>query len=96
MTPPAIASPNERPNDPAAELTPAASLTRYSSIGESVSLFSCDTSIPSPEPVISKGMKSAQAVMRRAPAAAAWGLAQTGPRFPSSAVRPTDGRPSST
>ena len=36
MIPPAIASPNDRPNDPAAEFTPAASLTRSSSIGESV------------------------------------------------------------
>ena len=36
MIPPAIASPNESPNEPAAELTPAASLTRSSSIGERV------------------------------------------------------------
>ena len=34
--PPAIASPNDSPNDPAAEFTPAASLTRSSSMGESV------------------------------------------------------------
>ena len=36
MMPPAIASPNERPKEPAAELTPAASLARSSSIGERV------------------------------------------------------------
>ncbi len=36
MTPPANASPNDRPNEPAAELTPAASLTRSSEIGDSV------------------------------------------------------------
>ncbi len=36
MMPPAIASPNDRPNDPPAEFTPAASLTRSSSMGESV------------------------------------------------------------
>ena len=36
MIAPANASPNDRPNDPAAELTPAASLTRSSVIGESV------------------------------------------------------------
>ena len=35
-TPPAIASPNESPKEPAAELTPAASLIRSSSIGASV------------------------------------------------------------
>ena len=34
MIPPAIASPNDSPNDPAAEFTPAASLTRSSSIGD--------------------------------------------------------------
>ena len=34
--PPAIASPNESPKDPAAEFTPAASLIRSSSIGASV------------------------------------------------------------
>ena len=33
---PAKARPNESPNDPAAELTPAASLTRSSEIGASV------------------------------------------------------------
>ena len=36
MIAPANARPNESPNDPPAELTPAASLTRSSSIGESV------------------------------------------------------------
>ena len=36
MTPPASASPNDRPNDPAAEFTPAASLIRSSEIGASV------------------------------------------------------------
>ena len=36
MIAPAKASPNESPNEPPAELTPAASLTRSSSIGESV------------------------------------------------------------
>jgi hypothetical protein len=36
MIAPAKASPKERPNDPPAELTPAASLTRSSSIGDSV------------------------------------------------------------
>ena len=36
MMAPAKASPKESPNDPAAELTPAASLTRSSEIGESV------------------------------------------------------------
>jgi hypothetical protein len=36
MIPPATASPNDRPNDPPAELTPAASLTRSSSMGLSV------------------------------------------------------------
>ena len=36
MIPPATAKPNERPNDPAAELTPAASLTRSSDMGPSV------------------------------------------------------------
>ena len=36
MIAPANASPNDSPKDPAAELTPAASLTRSSEIGESV------------------------------------------------------------
>ena len=36
MIAPANARPNESPNEPPAELTPAASLTRSSSIGESV------------------------------------------------------------
>ena len=36
MIAPAKASPNDSPKDPAAELTPAASLTRSSEIGESV------------------------------------------------------------
>ena len=36
MMPPATARPNDSPNDPAAELTPAASLTRSSSMGASV------------------------------------------------------------
>ena len=36
MTPPANARPNESPNDPPAEFTPAASLTRSSEIGASV------------------------------------------------------------
>ena len=36
MMAPANASPNERPNEPAAELTPAASLTRSSDIGANV------------------------------------------------------------
>ena len=36
MIAPANARPNDSPNEPAAELTPAASLTRSSEIGESV------------------------------------------------------------
>ncbi len=36
MIAPAKARPNESPNEPAAELTPAASLTRSSEIGERV------------------------------------------------------------
>ena len=36
MIPPATASPNDSPNDPPAEFTPAASLTRSSSMGLSV------------------------------------------------------------
>ena len=36
MIAPANARPNESPNDPAAEFTPAASLTRSSEIGASV------------------------------------------------------------
>ena len=36
MIAPPNASPNESPNEPAAEFTPAASLTRSSEIGESV------------------------------------------------------------
>ena len=36
MIPPAIASPNDSPNDPPAEFTPAASLIRSSEIGASV------------------------------------------------------------
>ena len=36
MIAPANASPNESPNEPAAEFTPAASLTRSSEIGDSV------------------------------------------------------------
>ena len=36
MIAPANARPNDSPNEPAAELTPAASLTRSSSIGDSV------------------------------------------------------------
>ena len=36
MIAPANASPNDSPKEPAAELTPAASLTRSSEIGESV------------------------------------------------------------
>ena len=53
--PPAIASPKDRPKDPAAELTPAASLIRVSSIGASVKLLSCDTSRPRPAPAIISG-----------------------------------------
>ena len=36
MIAPANARPNDSPNEPAAEFTPAASLTRSSEIGESV------------------------------------------------------------
>ena len=36
MIAPANARPNESPNEPAAEFTPAASLTRSSEIGDSV------------------------------------------------------------
>ena len=36
MRPPATARPNDSPNDPAAEFTPAASLTRSSAMGASV------------------------------------------------------------
>jgi hypothetical protein len=36
MMAPANANPNERPNEPAAEFTPAASLTRSSEIGDRV------------------------------------------------------------
>jgi hypothetical protein len=36
MIAPVNASPNDRPNDPAAEFTPAASLTRSCEIGASV------------------------------------------------------------
>ena len=36
MRPPAMARPKESPKDPAAEFTPAASLTRSSSTGASV------------------------------------------------------------
>ena len=36
MIAPAKASPNDSPNEPAAEFTPAASLTRSSEMGESV------------------------------------------------------------
>ena len=36
MTPPATARPNDSPNDPAAEFTPAASLARSSSTGANV------------------------------------------------------------
>jgi hypothetical protein len=36
MMAPAKASPNDSPNEPPAELTPAASLTRSSVIGDSV------------------------------------------------------------
>ncbi len=36
MTAPANASPNDSPNEPAAEFTPAASLIRSSEIGASV------------------------------------------------------------
>ena len=36
MIAPANANPNDSPNDPAAEFTPAASLTRSSEIGASV------------------------------------------------------------
>ena len=36
MIAPENASPNDRPNDPPAEFTPAASLTRSSVIGDSV------------------------------------------------------------
>ena len=36
MIAPANASPNDSPNEPAAEFTPAASLTRSSEIGASV------------------------------------------------------------
>ena len=36
MMAPANASPNDSPNEPAAEFTPAASLTRSSEIGASV------------------------------------------------------------
>ena len=58
--PPATASPKERPNEPAAEFTPAASLTRSSSMGDSVKLLSWDTRRPKPDPVISNGKKRAQ------------------------------------
>ena len=56
MIAPANASPKESPNDPAAELTPAASLTRSSVIGDSVHLFSCETNSPSPDPAMMSGM----------------------------------------
>ena len=36
MMAPANAKPKDRPNEPAAELTPAASLTRSSEMGDSV------------------------------------------------------------
>jgi hypothetical protein len=36
MTPPGSASPNDNPNDPAAEFTPAASLIRSSEMGARV------------------------------------------------------------
>ncbi len=36
MMAPANANPNDSPNEPAAEFTPAASLTRSSEIGDSV------------------------------------------------------------
>ena len=36
ITAPAQARPNDKPNEPPAELTPAASLTRSSEIGDSV------------------------------------------------------------
>ena len=36
MMAPANASPNDKPNEPPAEFTPAASLTRSSEIGDSV------------------------------------------------------------
>src|SRR5262249_59125129 len=50
MIAPANASPNESPKDPPAELTPAASLTRSSSIGQSVQVLSWETSRPPPQP----------------------------------------------
>ena len=56
MTPPATASPKDSPKEPAAEFTPAASLTRSSLMGARVKLLSCETSMPSPEPAITKGM----------------------------------------
>ena len=58
IRPPAIASPNERPNDPAAEFTPAASLMPSSEIGARVKLLSCETRRPRPEPAIASGTTS--------------------------------------
>ena len=56
MSPPATARPNDSPNEPAAEFTPAASLTRSSLMGASVKLFSCETSMPRPHPQITSGI----------------------------------------
>jgi hypothetical protein len=49
MMPPAMASPKDSPKEPAAEFTPAASLTRSSAMGARVKLLSWDTSRPRPE-----------------------------------------------
>jgi hypothetical protein len=43
MMPPAMASPKDSPKEPAAEFTPAASLTRSSAMGARVKLLSWDT-----------------------------------------------------
>ena len=56
MMPSATASPKDSPKEPAAEFTPAASLTLSSAMGARVKLLSWDTSRPRPEPVITSGI----------------------------------------
>lgn len=65
MSAPASARPNDKPNEPPAEFTPAASLTRSSEIGDSVKLFSCETRSPNPDPAMSSTLEILQADIDR-------------------------------
>ena len=60
MIAPAKASPNESPNDPAAELTLAASLARSSEIGRQRVVVELGHQQAQPDPAMTNGTTSAQ------------------------------------